>query len=201
MKKGIVLACLAMFILFVAVGAYAENAATGKQVVVEKKQEPEMKVDDLQDIKNPAAGFKVDLWVDREDATYKVGDEVAFFFKTNKDCRVTLFNVGTSGKVHIFFPNKYQEDNLVKAGEEYRFPPDEAKYLFRLKGPAGIDLMKAIATIDDVPLLAAADVKPEGEVQKVDQPQSELAKDIEIALKPVETKRWSEAEMVLTVHE
>jgi len=187
------------FVLFVAVGAYAEQAATEKQIELEQK--PQETVDELQDIKNPDAGFKVDLWVDRKDATYKVGDEVAFFFKTNKDCRLTLFNVGTSGKVDIFFPNKYQEDNLVKAGEVYRFPPGKAKYLFRLKGPAGVDLVKAIATIDDVPLLAAADVKPEGEVQAVGEPQSELAKDIEIALKPVETKRWSEAEMVLNVQE
>ena len=188
-----------ILVLFLAVGAYAEKGATEKQIAVEQK--PQETVDELQDIKNPDAGFKVDLWVDREDATYKVGDEVAFFFKTNKDCRVTLFNVGTSGKVHIFFPNKYQEESSVKAGEVYRFPPDEAKYLFRLKGPAGVDLVKAIATIDDVPLLAAADVKPEGEVQTVGKPQSELAKDIEIALKPVETKRWSEAEMVLNVQE
>jgi len=199
MKKGIVLACLVISVLFIAVCAFAGKAATEKQIALEQK--PQGVVDDLQDIKNPDAGFKVDLWVDREDATYKVGDEVAFFFKTNKDCRLTLFNVGTSGKVHIFFPNKYQEDNLVKAGKAYRYPAEEAKYLFRIKGPAGVDLVKAIATLDDVTLVASADTKPQGEVKEVVKPQSELAKDIEIALKPVKTKKWSEAEMALIVQE
>lgn len=198
MKRGMVLACLALFVLFVAVGAYAQKAATGKQVAVEKKQKP---AEGLQDIKNADKGFKVELWADRKDATYKVGDEVTFFFKADKDCRVTLFNVGTSGKVQIFFPNKFQKDNLVKADKEYCFPAKEAEYLFRFKGPAGEDLVKAIATLDDVTLVPAADTKPQGEVKEVVKPQSALARDIEIALKPVETKRWSEAELILTVKE
>ena len=197
MKKGMVLACLALFVLFIAVGAYAQKAATGKQVVVEEKKPAE----GLQDIKNPDKVFKVELWADRKDGKYKVGDEVAFFFKADKDCRVTLFNVGTSGNVQILFPNKFQKDNLVKADKEYRFPAKEAEYLFRFKKPGGEDLVKAIATLDDVTLVAAADTKPQGEVKEVVKPQSALAKDVEIALKPVETRRWSEAELIVTVKE
>ena len=201
MKKGIVLACLAMFILFVAVGAYAEKAATGKQVVVEKKQEPEMKVDELQDIKNPDAGFKVDLWVDRKDATYNVGDEVAFLFKTNKDCYLTLLNVGTSGKTHIIFPNKHQKENLVKAGTTYQVPAEEAKFVFKANGPSGEEVVKAIATLKEITLLSQADVKPAGDVQEVTKPEAQVAKDIAIALKPINTKRWTEAELVLKIRE
>jgi len=197
MKKAMVLAGLALFVLFIAVGAYAQKAATGKQLVIEEKKPAE----NLQDIKNPEKGFKVELWVDKKDGNYKVGDEVAFFFKADKDCRVTLFNVGTSGKVQILFPNKFQEDNLVKADKAYRFPAQEAEYLFRFKGPGGEDLVKAIATLDDVTLVAEAGIKPQGEVKEVVKPQSALAKDVEISLKPVETKRWSEAELIVTVKE
>lgn len=201
MKKVMIFASLATLVMFFSIGVSAEEATTEKQITVKEKEGPEEKVTELQNIKNSDAGFKVELWADRENANYKVGDEIAFFFKANKDCRLTLFNVGTSGTVHIFFPNKYQEDNLVKAGEVYRFPPQEAKYLLRLKGPAGVDVVKAIATLDQVPLVAEADVKPEGVVQKVDESQSKLARDIEIALKPVETDRWTEAELVLQVQE
>lgn len=200
MTKVIRFTLVLVVLAFLATGLYAQQPSIEKQIGVEVKQE-ESKVDELQDIKNPDPGFNVEMWTDKKDGTYNIGEEVVFFFKTNKDCRLALFNVGTSGKVHIFFPNKYHEDNHVKAGEVYRFPPEEAKYLFKVEGPAGVDLVKAIATIDEVPLLAAADVKPEGEVQEVNEPQSELAKDIAIALKPVEAKRWSEAEMVLQVTE
>jgi len=202
MKKVIFFGSLVISVLILLSGAYAGDITTPeKQIGIEEKQKPAENIDDLQDIKNTESDFKVELWVDKDDATYKVGEEVIFSFKTNKDCRLTLFNVGTSGKVYIFFPNKYQKDNKVKAGEEYRFPPEEAKYLFRLKGPAGVELVKAIATIDDVTLLSQADVKPEGDIQKVEKPQSELTKDIEVALRPVDTKKWAEAEKLLTVQE
>ncbi len=68
---------------------------TKKQITIEK----------LQDIENPEAEFSVELWVDREDGTYKVGEKIIFFFKANRDCRLTLFNVATNGQVLIIFPN------------------------------------------------------------------------------------------------
>lgn len=199
MKKILIIAGLTMMVLFVGINLMAAQETSKKEIIVEDKENPEEKIDALQDIKNPDSTFAIELWADREDALYKVGDGVSFYFKTTKDCRLTLFNVGTSGKVHIFFPNKYQEDNLVKAGEVYRFPAEDAKYLFKLTGPAGTDLVKAIATIDDIPLVEPADVRTEGEVQEVTRPHSEFARDIAIALKPVEEKRWSEAEMILKV--
>lgn len=151
MKKTLALASLMIMMLFLAFSAYAEEVIVEKQIKVEEKLSTQ-KMDELQDIKNPNAGFKIELWTDRKDDTYKVGDEVVFYFRTNRDCYLTLLNVTTTGKVHILFPNKYQKDNLVKAGKVYRFPPEDAKYVFRLTGPAGIELVKAIATIDEVTL-------------------------------------------------
>jgi len=190
-----------MLVLLFTIGVYAEKAVVEKQITIEEKQKVKENVDELQNIKNPDAGFKIEIWTDREDATYKIGDEVIFYFKTNKDSRLTLLNVGTSGKVYVFFPNKYQKDNLVKAEEVYRFPPEEAKYLFKFKGPAGVELVKAIATLENVTLISHADIKPTGEVQEVTKPQSEIVKDIEVALKPVNTKKWAEAELELIVKE
>lgn len=204
MKKVLVLLSLAMSILFLAVGVHAEKDTTkkrGKQVTIEERQKLEAKVDELKDINNPDAGFKVEIWTDRKDATYKVGDEIIFHFKTNQDCRLTLFNVGTGGSVERIFPNKHQKDNLVKAGKVYQIPPENAGWLFKAKGPAGVDLAKAIATMEKVELVSQADVKPAGPVEEVTKPQSELAKEIEIALRPVKTKRWAEADLELTVKE
>ena len=42
---------------------------------------------------------------------------------------------------------------------------------------------------------------PPRPVEEVTKPQSELAKEIEIALRPVKTKRWAEADLELTVKE
>ncbi|HDD35810.1 MAG TPA: DUF4384 domain-containing protein [Candidatus Desulfofervidus auxilii] len=194
-KYSLVIVSLIVVLTFGLLAAYAQQATVEKQIKVEEK------VEGLQEIKNPESGFKVELWTDREDATYKVGDEIVFYFKTNKDCRLTLLNVGTSGKTHIIFPNKYQKDDLVKAGKVYRVPAKDARWVFKAEGPAGIDLVKAIATLEKVALVDKEDLKPAGAVQEVKKPQSELAKDIAISLKPVNEKRWAEAEKIINVIE
>ena len=172
---------------------YAQHVTVEKQIKVEEK------VENLQDIKNPKAEFKVELWTNKD--TYKVGKEIVFYFRTNKDYRLTLINVGTSGKTQIIFPNKYYKDELVKAGKVYCVPPEEARWFFKAEGPAGIELVKAIATLEKVALVDKEDLKPAGEVQEVKKSQSELAKDIAIALKPVNEKRWAEAEKIINVAE
>jgi hypothetical protein len=191
---------LGMFWVTLALLGLAVNGACAQQKKVTKKSFKQIVVEHMQDLDNPEAGFKVDLSVDRKDATYKVGDPITFSFKTNKDCRLSLFNVGTSGKVTIIFPNEYQKDNLVKAGTEYRIPSKDAKYLFKANGPAGEDIVKAIATLEKVDLVSASDLKPpEGGFQEATKPEDQIAKDIGIVLKPIDTKNWSEAEKIIKV--
>lgn len=196
-----------LFVLFLVVGLsfwvtgiFAQQSTSEKQIKIEEKKEAG-EVDELEDIENPDAGFKVELWTDRKDSVYKVGEEIVFFFKAQKDCRLTLFNIGTSGKVYIIFPNKHQEDNLVKAGKVYRVPAGEAKWVFKASGPAGKELVKAIATLEKTELVSDKDTKPAGVVQEVTAPESQISKDIAIALKPVETKKWAEAAKTLEVKE
>lgn len=166
-------------------------AQEGKQVVVES----------LDAIENPDSEFEVKLWVDRENATYKVGDEVKFFFKTNKDCYLTLLDVGTSGDVKIIFPNKYQKDNLVKAGITYTVPPEGARWIYKADKPAGKEIVKAIATLKEIPLYTADDVKPTEPFEEFKKSEQEVAKDITLALKPVNTKKWAEAEKIIEIVE
>lgn len=193
MKKSLWLAVVCVMILTFAVSGTFGQA--------KKKATRQIEIEHIQDIDNPEAGFKVELWVDRKDATYKVGDAINFSFKTNKDCRLTLFNVATSGKVHILFPNEHQKDNLVKAGATYQIPPKDAKYLFKAQAPAGEDVVKAIATLEKVALVSQSDCKPAGDFQEVTKPESQVARDIGIALKPVDIKRWAEAEKIIKIVE
>lgn len=158
----------------------------------------------LEGIQNTNTDLTVQLWTDKKDTAkdiHYIGDEVVFFFKTNKDCHLTLINVGTSGKVNVIFPNKHQHDNLVKAGVEYRVPAEGSAYMFRIDRPAGNDLVKAVATLDNVPLLPEQDIKTEDVSQSVEKPQSEIARDISVALRPVDSKRWAESELTLKVVE
>jgi hypothetical protein len=193
MKRGLwLIFVVAAILAFIVAGAFGQ---------AKKVQKRQIEIEHIQDIDNPNAGFKVELWTDKKEATYKVGDEIVFSFKTNKDCRLTLFNVATSGKVQILFPNEHQKDNLVKAGATYRIPPKDAKYLFKAQAPAGEDVVKAIATLEKVALVSQSDCKPAGDFQEVTKPESQVARDIGIALKPVDIKRWAEAEKIIKIVE
>ncbi len=146
----------------------------------------------LEDIRNTQTDFQVELWTDRKDGQYHIGNDLVIYLKANKDSRVTLFDVGTSGKVHIIFPNEYQKDNSIKAGQTYRIPAEDAKWTFKLQGPAGKNILKAIATIEDVQILAQTDTKKAGIFQEINNSEKQLAKDIGIALKPINSMQWTE---------
>lgn len=146
----------------------------------------------LEEIKNTQTDFQVELWTDRKDGQYHIGNDLVIYFKANKDSRVTLFDVGTSGKVHIIFPNEFQENNSIKAGQTYRIPAEDAKWTFKLQGPAGKNILKAIATIQDVQILAQTYTKKAGIFKEINNSEKQLAKDISIALKPVNSMQWTE---------
>jgi len=173
-------------------------------LMAQQKTEKKIEVEAIEDIKNPEAEFEVELWVDREEGTYKPGEEIKFFFKSSKDCYLTLIDVGTSGQVTILFPNEYQKDNKVKAGVTYSIPKEGARYVCRAREPVGEEVVKAIATLDETSLYEEEDVKPstpEKPFSEFKESEKKVAKDIVIALKPVNTKRWADAEKVIKIIE
>lgn len=167
----------------------------------ERNAENQVLTEVVNDIENPNTGFKVDLWTDREDATYKPGDEVKFFFKTDKDCYLTLLNVSTSGEVKVLFPNEYQKNNLVKSGNTYSVPGEEAKYMYKADKPYGVETVKAIATLKEVALYKPEEVEPTGPFQEFKETEQKVAKNIDIVLKPVDAKKWAEVEKTIRIIE
>jgi hypothetical protein len=195
MKRRNFLVLLVMLVfVFTSVSLIAEETKS-KQVVVEK----------IQKIKNPGSDFQVKLAINKKDAAYKEGEEIKLKFKSTKDCYLTLIDVGTDGNVTIFFPNKYHKDNKIKAGKVYYIPQKGAKWLLRVKGPAGKEVIKAIATLEKKDLVKKEDLKPAADeevFQVVDEKKREsFAKNISVELKPVDTKKWAEAEQIIKVEE
>jgi len=172
-----------------------QSSTVAEQIIVVTENAPASQIDNtntLEDIKNTKTDFQVELWTDRKDGQYHIGNDLVIYLKANKDSRVTLFDIGTSGKVHIIFPNEYQKDNTVKAGQIYRVPAEDAKWTFKLQGPAGKNMVKAIATIEDVPLLTQTETRAAGIFKEINDSERQLTKDISIALKPVNSTQWTE---------
>jgi Domain of unknown function (DUF4384) len=83
--------------------------------------------------KEEAHDFDLAFTSDRND--YKVNDRPVFNITSKEDCHLTLIDVDASGEGTVIFPNKFQQDNLLPAGKEVKFPAPEAPFQFRLKDP------------------------------------------------------------------
>jgi len=122
----------------------------------------------LSDLKNSRNNFKIYVWTQAgisnsprdisiipqgAQDSYQIGDKITFFFRSEQDCYLTLFNLGTSGSITILFPNKLFQDNLIKAGQTYTIPGAAYSFEYMLSGPAGVEKIKAVATTEKINLM------------------------------------------------
>ncbi len=159
-----------------------------------EKQTKDIVVESMRDIRADNPDFRVQLRTLEGKRRFRVGDEIEFQFRTNKDAYVTLLDVGTSGKVNVIFPNKWHKDNAVRANKWYRVPPRQADYTFSVKGPKGVNHVKAIATLDKFDFWPAEFLtRGEEPFDELKDPEKAI-KDIGIRLKKRDKGGWTEAE-------
>ena len=113
----------------------------------------------LSGIKQAKSTFKIELWTAKSTEgiegvrdikilarRYRIGDRIVVYFKPDRDCYLTLFNIGTSGKLTVLFPNRLFQNNFVTANRIYAIPGEEYPFEYELGGPPGVEKIKAIAT-------------------------------------------------------
>jgi uncharacterized protein DUF4384 len=74
-----------------------------------------------------------------EKAVYRIGEPVRVAVGVERDCRLTLVGVGTGGQAIRLFPNRFQQDDAVRAGQTVVIPPPNAAFEVRAQGPAGVE--------------------------------------------------------------
>jgi len=110
-------------------------------------------------IKQAKSTFKIELWTAKSTEglegvrdikivarRYRIGDRIIVYFRSDMDCYLTLFNIGTSGKLTILFPNYLFQNNFITANKIYAIPGEEYPFEYELSGPPGAEKIKAIAT-------------------------------------------------------
>ncbi|MFQ5823796.1 MAG: DUF4384 domain-containing protein [bacterium] len=75
----------------------------------------------------------------------RVGSEVMLHVTGNPNTYLYLVDVDPAGKVTVLFPNSFSKDNYLKASLTYKMPAPN-HYRMQVSGPAGPELVKAIAT-------------------------------------------------------
>lgn len=124
----------------------------------------------LKAIKNQSGDFTVQVWTNfadnripgsrdinilpsQKDTAYHIGDRIKVLFRANRDCYLTLLNLGTSGKLTILFPNALYRDNSISANRVYEIPTKEYGFDYELQGPVGVEKLKVIATLEKIDLV------------------------------------------------
>lgn len=158
----------------------------------------------LDNIRTGKSAFKIDVWTEKGDfqgsrdisvipkmGTYRMGDKINLYFRSEKDCYLTLINYGTSGKMTVLLPNALSHGNFIKGGLTYAIPGQDYPFEYILSGPPGTERIKAVATTSQVDLL---DVKFKGD--EVFQTSTAAARDISIVAKNIESSppaEWAES--------
>ena len=105
--------------------------------------------------------IKIELRIEREEAYHRgtrsvgirprrqsflVGDEIRILMRADRNCHLSLINIGSTGSVSILLPNALRDDTLVIAGQWTTFPKKEDGFSLPLLGPAGVEKIVAIAS-------------------------------------------------------
>ena len=101
---------------------------------------------------NNGKNLKVNAAVNRQDRTYKNGDNLTLTVETTEDAYLWVFDTGTSGKVHQIYPNRYTTDNFVQAGMPIEIPGPDSEYQFTVSHPKGVELITIIASEENLSL-------------------------------------------------
>ncbi len=158
-------------------------------------------------IKPKMSAFNIDVWIEEGDyqekrdittvqkqkteKNYLIGNKINLYFKSEKDCYLTLWNYGTSGKLTVLFPNALFQNNFIEGNRIHAIPGKDYPFDYILSGPPGIERIKAIASTHKFNLIDLTFKK--GEIFSTSR---SATRDISVAAKKIENKEldeWAEA--------
>jgi hypothetical protein len=103
----------------------------------------------LSAMENPANPFALEFGVEGIGARFALGEEVRFDLSAARDGYVTIVDLGTDGTITVLFPNEFDPDGAVRAGDRVTLPSpamEEEGLVFEALEPAGLGLVRAFLT-------------------------------------------------------
>jgi hypothetical protein len=94
-------------------------------------------------VTRPVPSAELSLFSDRD--MYRRGDAPIFSVIAARDCFLTLTDVDQKGVGTVLFPNRFQQNNLIRAGVEVQLPGDNASFQYRMKD-RGLETVIAVCT-------------------------------------------------------
>lgn len=142
---------------------------------------------------NPSPSFGVTVWVDKdgEVPTYRVGEEIRIGVRVDRDAYVYLFSLQPDGSVTQILPNRFSDDNYLRAGESRTFPPPDAGYVFNTEPPTGLSKVVALASTRELDTRELARFQSQGATFATsDLGQEGFQSAFRIVVNPVPQSGW-----------
>ncbi len=123
-------------------------------------------------------GFSLDITTLPPTHTFRDGESVALEITVSRRSYLTVLNLRSDGTVGLVFPNEYEDDTRVNAGETVQVPDPEHGFEIRVALDEGRrqdqEQLLVIATIDPVPF-RLPEPSGEDELASLDQGDPTLA--------------------------
>jgi hypothetical protein len=95
-----------------------------------------------------------DLQIAADKPLYRTADPVTLMVKTGADCHLTLLNTGPGGESRLLFPNRYQQQTLIRAGQTVVVPGIGDGVSIVPIGPAGVESVVAVCRMGESSVIA-----------------------------------------------
>lgn len=118
--------------------------ANHQEIVEQKENISNMLPDDVREEET----FDLSVRIDRGAGGMYVEDEKMIIdVSTGEDCYIAVFNINAKGNTNVLFPNPWEQNNFIKAGELRQIPALESEdYDLAICGPFGIETIKVVAS-------------------------------------------------------
>jgi hypothetical protein len=103
----------------------------------------------------PAPSFGLSVRAERP--VYRVGEPVRIIVSSMNDCRLTLIGIGASGSAVQLFPNAFQRENLIRAGQMVTIPSPQSPLQIVARAPSGVEGIMAVCRTASAPAPVVAD--------------------------------------------
>jgi Domain of unknown function (DUF4384)/Caspase domain len=124
--------------------AFGSGARNADDIVQALKREASSKR--LGDMENPAQEFNLQVELAGGASSFGIGESVQFNAQSERDGYLTLVDLGTDGTVTVLFPNPFDRDNRVSAGQRITFPTESMESEIQAMPPAGRGMVRAFLT-------------------------------------------------------
>lgn len=150
-------------------------------------------------IEVPSSDLKLDVRLDRQNAVYPIGQDLRLTIRVNKDAYVTVFNTDAMGRTMVVFPNKFAQNNRIRAGETVSIPAPNTRFKLQVGGPLGVNLVKVIASRKRRPLTEAAAFAYSGGFRAYRGRSTGLARHLQAVMQGAPKAGWAMADLPFRV--